>query len=557
MASAETGLTHEVFNQSTPFENFNLFTSDTILQSVIAQEGGDPSSNRLTELGAVAGSADAAAMARQANENPPTLKPIDRYGNRQDIVEFHPAYHDLMTISMQHGLHCSSWERGGSKARADQGRNVERAAGLFMTTQMEAGHCCPITMTNASVAVLNQQGDVADNWLGKLFVHDYDHRFVPLDEKRSVTIGMGMTERQGGTDVRSNTTCAIPVEGGGPGEEYLVTGHKWFMSAPMCDAFLILAQAPGGLSCFFVPRLLPDGTPNSLRFQRLKNKLGNHSNASSEVEFHKVHAWLFGEEGRGINTIIEMVTYTRLDCAISSAGLMRQALANAIHHCNARTVFQKKLIDQPLMRQVLADMTLDQEAATALVIRLARAFDGADEDPREASIARIMSPAIKYWVCKALPGFAFEAMECLGGNGYVEDGPLARLYREAPLNAIWEGSGNVMCLDVLRAINKDPEGLQGILDGMIQCADGEARLVNAIEKLRERFANPSGLEADLRHVVERLVHTAAGCLLLKSAPDAVSEAFVSSRIKGSYRGHYGSLRGADISAILERSQPVY
>ena len=275
MASVESGSTQEVFNQSTPFVDFNLFTSDTILQSVIAQEGGDQTSNRLSELGAVTGSSQSAELARQANENPPKLKPIDRYGNRQDIVEFHPAYHELMTISMQHGLHCTSWERDGNVAPAGEARNVERAAGLFMTTQMEAGHCCPITMTNASVAVLKQQGDIAGDWLSKIFVHDYDSRFAPRDEKRSVTIGMGMTERQGGTDVRSNTTCAIPTEGGGPGEEYLVNGHKWFMSAPMCDAFLILAQAPGGLSCFFVPRHLPDGKKNPLRFQRLKDKLGN------------------------------------------------------------------------------------------------------------------------------------------------------------------------------------------------------------------------------------------------------------------------------------------
>ena len=375
--------------------------------------------------------------------------------------------------------------------------------------------------------------------------------------KRSVTIGMGMTEKQGGTDVRSNTTRAIPVDGGGPGNEYLITGHKWFMSAPMCDAFLILAQAPGGLSCFFAPRHLPDGTINPLRFQRLKEKLGNRSNASSEVEFDRVHAWLIGEEGRGVPTIIDMVTYTRLDCAVSSAGLMRQALANAIHHCNSRTVFQKKLIDQPLMRQVLADLSLEQEASTALVMRLARAFDNAPENPREAAIARILSPAIKYWICKALPGFAYEAMECLGGNGYVEDGPMARLYREAPLNAIWEGSGNVMCLDVLRAVNKDPEAFQEILEGMIKCAEGEARLIGATEQLRDRFANPSGLEADVRYVVERLVHIAAGCLLVKYAPGAVTEAFISSRIKGNYRGTYGSLRGADIGAILDRSQPVY
>ena len=494
MAFAETSSTHEVFNQPPPLVDINLFTSDIVLQTVVQREGELQNSNRLSQFGAIAGSAQAQEWARQANENQPKLRSFDSQGHRLDIVEFHPAWHELMSISMQHGLHCSSWASAGENGASPTCRNVERAAGMFMAAQMEPGHCCPVTMTNAVFPALRLQEDIAGDWLAKAMVHDYDQRFLPRDEKRSITFGMGLTEKQGGTDVRSNTTRAIPAEGGGAGEEYLLTGHKWFMSAPMCDAFLILAQAPGGLSCFLMPRFLPNGTQNPLRLQRLKNKLGNHSNASSEVEFDGVHAWMIGEEGRGINTIIEMITYTRLDCAVSSAGLMRQALANAVHHCDHRTVFQKKLIDQPLMRHVLADMALDQEAATALVLRLARAFDLAPTDEREAAIARILTPAIKFWVCKTLPGFAYEAMECLGGNGYVEDGPMARIYREAPLNAIWEGSGNVMCLDVLRAVGKEPELLQSLLDGMIDCANEDPRLINIIEKLRERFANPSGLD---------------------------------------------------------------
>jgi putative acyl-CoA dehydrogenase len=349
--------------------------------------------------------------------------------------------------------------------------------------------------------------------------------------------------------VRVNLTEAEPVGGG----EYLLTGHKWFMSAPMSDAFLVLAQAPGGLSCFFMPRFLPDGTVNAILLQRLKDKCGNRSNASSEVELARTHAWRVGEEGRGIATIMEMVTLTRIDCAISSAGLMRWSLAQALHHCAHRVAFQKKLIDQPLMRSVLADMALDHEAAVALVFRLVSAFERAGEDEAEAAFARLMTPAIKYWVCKALPGFAYEAMECLGGNGYVEDGPMARLFRESPLNAIWEGSGNIMCLDVLRAASKSPEALGVLLDGLGQ---GERRIAAAVARLRRRFADPVGLEADLRGVVESLVHAVAASLLCASGPAAVADAFIATRLDGTFRRTYGILPGADVDAILARAMPL-
>jgi putative acyl-CoA dehydrogenase len=413
-------------------------------------------------------------------------------------------------------------------------------------------------MTNAAVPVVRQEPAIAEAWLGRILARDYDRTFRPAAEKRAVTIGMAMTEKQGGSDVRANVTEAAPA--GGSDGEYLLTGHKWFMSAPMSDAFLVLAQvrgrAPGGLSCFFMPRFLPDATVNPILLQRLKDKCGNRSNASCEVEFARTHAWLVGEQGRGIATIMEMVTLTRLDCAISSAGLMRWGLANALNHCSYRVAFQRKLIDQPLMRQVLADMALDHEAAVALVFRLARAFERSAEEEAEAAFSRLMTPAIKYWVCKVLPGFAYEAMECIGGNGYVEEGPMARLFRESPLNAIWEGSGNIMCLDVLRAANKSPEALAALLDQLHLAAHGEPRLTAAVARLRHRFAAASGLEADLRQAVESLVYVVAASLLRASGPPAVADAFIASRIEGGFRRTYGVMPGADVDAILARALPA-
>ncbi len=555
MTAATVASTHEVFNQSPPFTDINLYSSDNGLRAAVAREGCKRAAKSLTRFGKIAGSAHSAELARLANEYTPVLRQFDSSGRRVDTIEYHPAWHELMSISARQRLHCSSWPELTGRDEAADHPNVTRAAGFYMAAQMESGHTCPITMSNAVVPALRKQDDLAAEWLPQLAVADYDPAFKPAPGKRAITFGMGMTEKQGGTDVRTNTTEAMPAGTPGPGQEYLLTGHKWFMSAPMCDAFLVLAQAPGGLSCFLMPRFLPDGRQNPLIIQRLKDKLGNRSNASSEVEFAGTHAWMVGEEGRGVATIIEMVTYTRLDCAISSAAMMRQALAHAIHHTEHRVVFQRKLIDQPLMRQVLADMALDQEAALMLVFRVARAFDGASDDAYEAAVARFLTPAVKFWVCKALPGIVNEALECLGGNGYVESGPMARLYREAPLNAIWEGSGNVMCLDMLRAIAKAPEDLQMLFDGLVECGGREARISNAVQRLRERFANPSGLEADMRYVMEKLVHTAAACLLLKHAPQAHSDAFIASRLRGPYRHTYGSLRGADIGSILDWARP--
>ena len=547
--------THEVFNQSPPFAGHNLFSSDAALMAAVARTAATTDKLIFEAFGHVAGSPELAEIARLANENPPKLKLFDATGHRLDRVDFHPAYHQLMATSCKAGLHSSVWThlKDGSAPAPD--RHAARAGLFYMATQMEAGHCCPITMTNAVVPALLHQEDLARDWLPGVLTRDYDPSFQPAPKKRALTFGMGMTEKQGGTDVRQNSTTAEPAGTGGPGAEHYLTGHKWFMSAPMSDAFLVLAQAPGGLSCFLMPRFLSDGSRNPIAIQRLKEKLGNRSNASSEVEFRGTSAWMVGEEGRGIQTIIEMVTYTRLDCAVSSAGLMRQALAQAMHHARHRTVFQKKLIDQPLMRRVLADMALDHEAAVAMVFRLAQSFDKAAGDDAEAAYARIMTPATKYWVCKALPGLSYEAMECLGGNGYVEEAPLARLYREAPINAIWEGSGNVMCLDVARAVAKEPDALARLIAGMEDAAAGEPRLKRAVESLKRDFLERRPEEGDLRGLVERLVMAMAGTLLLQHAPAAVSDAFIASRLEGGFHSTYGVLEGADEAAIIARAMP--
>jgi putative acyl-CoA dehydrogenase len=549
--------THEVFNQSPPFEDVNLFTTDPALVEAVSREGGGHAARRLSAFGAVCGSAEAFQRARLANDNPPRLRPFDGKGRRLDIVEFHPAYHECMEISVKEGLHCAAWDHlGKPRAQPLPGANVARSAGTYMAIQMEAGHQCPITMTNAAVPTLLLEPELAKWWIPKILARDYDKAFKPAGAKRGVTIGMGMTEKQGGTDVRANTTTAEPAGNGGPGAEYLITGHKWFMSAPMCDAFLVLAQAPGGLSCFLMPRFLPDGSVNALLFQRLKDKLGNRSNASSEVEFRAAHAWLIGEEGRGVPTIIEMVTCTRLDCAVGSAGLMRLTLANAIHHCRHRTVFQKHLVDQPLMSQVLADLALDVEAATALSFRLARSFDRAS-DTHAAAWRRLMTPVTKYWVCKMGPALAYEAMECLGGNGYVEEGLAARLYRELPLNAIWEGSGNVMALDLLRVLQREPETVEIVLDDLSKGVSEDAHLKAHLARVQGLLHEPRLLDRRGRDLAEALATLAAGTILRAHAPTAVADAFIGTRIAGGVRQTYGQgLDWADTRAIVDRAFPM-
>jgi putative acyl-CoA dehydrogenase len=532
-------VTHEVFNQSTPFEDVNLFTSDPVVRDAIAS-GAQGHAANLTSFGAVCGSAHAQELGRIANEATPKLKTFDTKGRRLDLVEFHPAYHELMGLSMQQGLHCSAFEhvvRPGT--RPDPAANLARSAGVYMAAQMESGHGCPITMTNAAIPTLLMEPSIAGPWLAKIAPRHYDKRFLPIEEKQSVTLGMGMTEKQGGTDVRANTTRAEPVGAAGRGQPYRIVGHKWFMSAPMCDAFLVLAQTDAGSTCFLLPRILPGGEVNALRFQRLKDKLGNKSNASSEVEFHGAVGYAIGEPGRGVPTIIEMVTCTRLDCAIASAGHMRLALATAIHHARGRTVFQRKLVDQPLMTRVLADLAVEWEAAARLAFRLAQSFDAVDTEAG-AAWRRVMTPVTKYWVCKSAPAFVYEAMECLGGNGYVEEGTMARLYREAPLNAIWEGSGNVMALDMIRVMQRERDALRLVMSNLADAAAGERRLQAMLAGIERLIADPAAIEANGRALIEDLAVLAAAATLRQEAPDDVTAAFIASRADGPARRHFGT-----------------
>ncbi|MEQ8348292.1 MAG: isovaleryl-CoA dehydrogenase [Sneathiellaceae bacterium] len=540
--------THEVTNQPPALEDYNLFTSDTALREGVVREGADWAQDGLAAFGARIGSAEMIEAGALANRHEPELQSFDRFGHRIDKVEFHPAYHKVMAASIAEGLHASPW----SDPRP--GAQVRRAAGMIMMAQVEVGHLCPVSMTYASVPVLRHQPALAGAWVPKILSRDYDPRFLPAAGKHALQIGMGMTEKQGGSDVRSNTSQAAPLEGGGPGSAYAITGHKWFMSAPMCDAFLILAQAPDGLSCFLLPRFLPDGSLNAIRIQRLKDKVGNRSNASSEVEFANATGWLVGEEGRGIPTIIEMASYSRQESALASTGLMRQAVVQAVHHARHRRAFQRHLIDQPLMTNVLADMALEVEAATALMLRLARAVDAQGDDPLEEALRRIVTPAAKYWICKRGPILAAEAMEVLGGNGYVEDSIMGRLYREMPVNSIWEGSGNVMCLDVLRAMQRNPESLEALLAMLRDASGADRRLDAAIRRIDAALARPAELEAQGRRFVELLAVSLQAALLATAAPAAVVDAFCASRLDGDWGHAFGTLPGgSDQRAIAERA----
>ena len=540
--------THEVLNQSPPFADVDLYALDTALAEAVAASGGAAAARELSEFGRHWGSAAMAERGRLANENTPKLRTFDSKGNRRDQVEFHPAYHELMAHSAHAGLHNSTWSSDGRPA--GKAAEVVRAAKFYMAAGVETGHLCPITMTRASVAALAVQPDLLSRTMPVIGTRAYDPTFAPWPTKRGMTLGMGMTEKQGGTDVRANMTRA-EREGGA----YRITGHKWFMSAPMCDAFLVLAQAEQGLSCFFMPRFRPDGSVNAIEFQRLKDKLGNRSNASSEVEFLGAFGELVGEEGKGVRTIIQMVQLTRQDCAIASVGLMRSGLAHALHHTRHRSVFQKHLADQPLMRAVLADMALHVEASIALVMRLCRAFDGAGVDANEAAYMRLLTPAIKYWTCKSAPGFLYEAMECLGGNGYVEEGILARHYRESPVNAIWEGSGNVMCLDVLRALSREAQAAMGILRGLAEQTQGLPGASEAIAFIGKAFRRPDA-EAVARLAVEKLALLAAAASLNQTSPRH-AELFAMTRLAGNHGGMYGAvdLAGDDIGRLLDRALP--
>jgi putative acyl-CoA dehydrogenase len=540
--------THDVFNQSPPFVEVDLYAVDRPLVEAVAANGGAAAGKELSEFGKHWGSAAMAERGRVANENTPKLRTFDSRGNRRDEIEFHPAYHELMAHSAHAGVHNSTWDAQGGPAGG--AAEVVRAARFYMASQVETGHLCPITMTRASVAALASQPDLLARTMPVIATRSYDPSFVPWWEKRGMTLGMGMTEKQGGTDVRANLTRATR-----DGDAYRIAGHKWFMSAPMCDAFLVLAQAEEGLSCFFMPRFAPDGSVNAIRFQRLKDKLGNRSNASSEVEFHGAYAERIGEEGKGIRTIIQMVQLTRQDCAIASAGLMRSGLAHALHHARYRSVFQKHLADQPLMQAVLSDMALHVEATIALVMRLCRAFDRTPDDPKEAAYMRLLTPAIKYWVCKSAPGFLYEAMECLGGNGYVEEGILARHYRESPVNAIWEGSGNVMCLDVLRALSREADAALAILHELTGETLGLPGAGEAVAFIGKAFRRPDS-ERGARLAVEKLALLAASAALNGVMPRH-AELFAATRLATTHAGMYGAveLAESDMRALLERALP--
>ncbi|WGG52829.1 isovaleryl-CoA dehydrogenase [Rugamonas sp. DEMB1] len=553
--------THEISNTVAPFENINLYACDPALKEALLREGGANAAASLQALGELLGRAETLELARLANQNKPTLHNFDREGRRIDEVEYHPAWHKLMTLLIENGTHASPWDA------VEGGEQVARAARYILFGQVENGSQCPVTMTYASVPALRQAPRIAARWLPKILSRQYDPRSLPIEQKRGALLGMGMTEKQGGSDVRSNTTRATPVplaEGrrlfgdeGDAGDLFRIVGHKWFFSAPQCDAHLVLAQTDdagsAGLSCFFLPRYLPDGSRNQIRVQRLKDKLGNRSSASSEVEFTGAYGWLVGKQGRGIPTILEMGSHTRLDCVVGSAGIMRAALTHALHHARRRVAFGKPLAQQPLMQNVLADMALESEAATVFALRLARCFDQSD-DPAQALLARILTPAGKYWICKRGPTFGAEAMEVLGGSGYVEDGPLARLYREFPVNSIWEGSGNVMCLDLLRAFGKTPAAREALGAELALAGEGNVPYTGYTATLLADLALPQSDEYGARRLAERIVLAVQAGLLLRHAPAFVADAFVNSRLGAGVGGAFGCLpAGVDCAAILARA----
>ncbi|BEP61787.1 DNA alkylation response protein [Variovorax sp. V213] len=543
--------THEVFNQPEPLVDYNLFETNRPLRDALKFNAPQLHVAQLQELGVTLGSAEMQAHARLANTHAPELHTHDRFGRRIDEVEFHPSYHLLMAAAVGAGLHGTPW------TATSESPHVQRAAGFMLFTELEPSVLCPVSMTYAATPALRGNAAVYADWGPKLGSLWYDPALAFAKDKPGVTMGMGMTEKQGGSDVRANTTEAARDGSDDWGERYAITGHKWFFSAPMCDAFLVLAQAPAGLSCFFLPRVLPDGTRNAIHIQRLKDKLGNKANASSEVEFHGASAWLVGEEGRGVPQILEMGTMTRLDCALGTSGLMRQALAIALNHARQRSAFGKPLIDQPLMKNVLADLALESEASTALAIRLARAFDHQD-DAHERLMARLLTPVAKFWICKRGSHFAQEAMECLGGNGYVEEGGegiMARIYREMPLNSIWEGAGNIMALDLLRGLRKG-DAVAALTKELSPARGQHAafdRLADALPARIEAMAS----EAGARRLAQDVALAVQASLLAQTAPAAVADAFCASRLGGDWGNAFGTLgAGTDFDSIIERAQPL-
>ncbi len=549
--------THRVTNQPPPLLDYDVMAADAALRDAVTREGAGWATERLHALGRAVGSARVIEAGFLANEHPPRLRTVDRFGQRIDEVEFHPAYHELMALGFEHRLSALPW------AEPRAGAHVTHAAMVYLLSQAEPGVLCPLVMTYAAVPALRHEPSVADAWLPRLLEGHYDPRCMPATEKRGVTFGMAMTEKQGGSDVRANTTQATAVAGGGPGQEYRLRGHKWFCSAPMCDAFLTLAHttqggaAKEGPSCFLVPRWCPDGTRNRFFIQRLKDKLGNRANASSEIEYDDTYAVMVGQEGHGVRTIIEMVHHTRLDAAVAPVALMRQALSQAIHHARHRRAFGRTLVDQPLMRAVLADLALEVEAGVALTMRVARSFDEAEHDPAAARLSRLATAFTKYWTNKRAPGHVYEALECLGGAGYVEESMLPRLYREAPLNSIWEGSGNVICLDVLRAIQRDPECLQALFELVRPACQAEARVADLVADAGALLSDRDNLELRARQLTQSLALALQAALLMEHAPSPVAEAFIAARIGGMGVRAYGALPpGIDLDLLIERATPT-
>jgi putative acyl-CoA dehydrogenase len=547
MAGSPRTRTHTVTNQPPPLDDYDVFTADRALGDAvdrhIAPDLLEETRDELSALGRASGSAQLQEWATQANENPPRLRTHDRHGHRVDEVDFHPAWHRLLGKGVAAGL-TAAWARPGG--------HVRRAAAFVVWTQVEAGNGCPLSMTHAAVPALRTDPDLAAEWEPRLTSRVYDRGLRPARLKAGALFGMGMTEKQGGSDVRANTTAAAPLAEDGT---YALTGHKWFCSAPMSDGFLVLAQAPGGLTCFLVPRVLDDGSRNVFLIQRLKDKLGNRSNASGEVEFDGTWARRVGDEGRGVRTIIDMVAATRLDCVLGSAGLMRQAVAQAVHHCTHREAFGGRLLDKPLMRNVLADLALESEAATTLALRLAAAYDDGGE--QERALLRIAVPTAKYWVTKRCAPVTVEAAECLGGNGYVEESGLPRLVRESPLNSVWEGAGNVQALDVLRALQREPEALDAYLREVGKARGADHRLDGAIKDLLTELADLEGIEARARRLTERLALVLQGSLLVRFAPPEVADAFCAARLGGDAGTAFGTLPHTLAHAsIVERARPT-
>ncbi len=546
MDTMTSPVTHAVENQTPPLGDVNLFAVDRALQEALARHGGSWGQNAAAAFGAKIGGAGYQETVRKANAWLPQLHTHDRFGNRIDEIEFCDAWHELLSVAKEAGLHSLPW------TDARPGAHVVRAAMHYLFGQGEQGPSCPIAMTFAAVPALRHEPDLAAEWLPRLAANRYDRRFIPAAQKTGALMGMAMTEKQGGSDVRTNSTRAVPLATGGAGEFELV-GHKWFCSAPMCDAFLTLAYEDKGLSCFLVPRFLPDGTRNRFFIQRLKDKLGNKSNASSEIEYHRTWARRVGAPGRGVATILEMVHHTRLECVIGSAAILRQALTQALHHVRHRTAFQRRLIDQPLMRTLIADLCVESEAAVALMMRVARAFDEARSGGASAAFARIATPVAKYWICKRVSQAVLEALECLGGGGYVEENPMARLYREAPLNGIWEGSANVICLDVLRALERDSESRMAFLAELEAAKGADRRYDGSVAALGADLARRDLGESGARLLVERMALALAASVLLRHAPPPVADTFVHTRIERKSGLAFGALPlGTPVDALVQR-----